>query len=319
MFSKSLRNLFLTTALLSSISICTAKNKQLFFNPVFMDGDDARTFLTTGDKYLDNYGDFDIQSRLQSKNVVSHDSVLSFVSKQICGWNDHYVKSANHFVDAINKSIKDNSFVLPMPDQIPFILTTMKEEGGALAYTRKNGIALSVYAFGRRNDLDEVLCHELFHVLSRNNPDFKKKMYKLIGFKILKKDLAVPLSFKNRMISNPDVDHHNSYSTFKIGGKKVDCAMFIYSDYDWHGGSFFSYMKVGLVEINKRKCTLRLKDGNPVIHDVAEAEDFYDKFNSVTGYVIDPEEILADAFSYVLMGYSSSSPLLKNIHKLITK
>lgn len=284
-------------------------------NPVFYSKEQTAEYLTTGTAYLANWGTFDVLSRLK-RDGVSYDDVVAFVKDQTRSWNEEDKESAMKGVAGLNAIIKKEGYKLPLPEKIPFMLSSMNEEGGCLAYTRKEGVA-----FGSSAEVDidsRLIAHELFHVLTRNNPDFKKKIYELIGFNTLKKDIAVPESFKNRMISNPDVDHHNTYATFKIGGKKVDCAMFIYSDEEWNGGSFFDYLKVGLLEIDKEKCELVLKDGEPVIHDVDEAEDFYDKVGNSTSYIIDPEEILADNFSFLLC-YGSDSDLCVAMRKLLLK
>ncbi len=312
---------FVSTSLLclglTLSSSAFAENKVKTIDAVYYNEDQTANYLTTGDCYLDNWGDFDIQSRIRRKNV-SPDSVKLFVKSQVRYLSPQATDRLQGCVDNLNKTIKTNGYNLPIPAKVPFMATSMAEEGSAAAYTRKCGIVVNnraIYGFG---NLNELVAHELFHVLTRNDPKFKAKMYKLIGFKTLKKDIQVPESFKNMMISNPDVDHHNSYATFKINGKKVDCAMYIYSDEEWKGGTFFSYMKTGLVEIDKKKCTLVLKDGKPVIHSISDAEDFYDKVGRETDYVIDPEEILADNFSYVLCG-STHSDLAKAIQKAISK
>lgn len=37
--------------------------------------------------------------------------------------------------------------------------------------------------------LAKLLAHELFHVLTRDNKEFRKSMYEIIGFKILNKEI----------------------------------------------------------------------------------------------------------------------------------
>ena len=286
-------------------------------NPVFYSSEQTAEYLTSGDNYLSSWGEFDVLSRLHNDSATYND-VVDFVKKQARSWDETSTKIVKTSIEKLNKNIEANGFNLPLADKVPFMLSAMGEEGQCAAYTRREGIAISNRSVYRYPNFDILVAHELFHVLTRNNPDFKKKIYKLIGFETLKKDIAVPESFKNKMISNPDVDHHNTYATFKIGGKKVDCAMFIFSKSKWKGGTFFDYLEVGLIEIDKKKCELVLKDGEPIIHSVSEAEDFYDKVGIGTSYIIDPEEILADNFSYVLCN-SFNSKLEKSIKKLLTK
>ena len=43
------------------------------------------------------------------------------------------------------------------------------------------------------------------------------------------------------------------------------------------------------------------ENGKTVIYSIDQTEDFYDKIGKNTKYIINPEEILADNFAYMLM------------------
>lgn len=306
-------NLSLCVVLCYSSSAFAEKGVKLI-NPQFLEEEAAKEYLTSGE-YFESWGEFDIMSRVQKMTTL--DTIKEFAQRQVYSWNEAAQERVEESVNQLNKTIQKKGYKLPLPANVPFIRTSMYEEGGAAAYTRKDGIVISHRAHYSM-DMVELVAHELFHTLTRNNPKFKEEMYSLIGFKLLEKEIEVPTSFKNRMITNPDVEHHNTYATFTINGEKKDCAMYIYSSEEWRGGSFFNYMKIGLVEIDKKECKAILKDGEPIIHSIEDATDFYDIVGRNTGYVIDPEEILADNFSYVLSGYSSST-LGKSIKKIMKK
>lgn len=312
--NKLTKTALLCVGLLLSATIMADDNvKQI--NPEFFSEEQTADYLADSE-YIENWGTFDVQSRLRKKEYTI-DDVRNFVKRQACPWSEDAIKAVQNEIDFLNKKIVSNGYKLPLPEKVPFMLTTMIEEGDCVAYTRKDGIAIrsrSVLSSATAT----LVAHELFHVLTRNNPDFKAEIYKLIGFEILEKDITVPDSFKNMMISNPDVECHNSCATFTIDGKAVDCAMFIYSDREWTGRTFFDYLNIGLLEIDKKNCTLILKDGKPVIHKVSDAEDFYEKVGFGTDYIIDPEEILADNFADVLCGYTDSK-LTQAIHQLLQK
>ena len=311
--NKAFFSVVLCAGILVSVASLADDNVK-HIKPVFYDEAQTAEYLTNGD-YIDNFGTFDIQSRLH-RNSGTLDDVKTLYKRQACSWRDEAINAVQSSLDKLNKNIDSLGYKLPLPENVPFMLTTMHEEGDAEAYTCKEGIALRYNIF--QEETDFLIAHELFHVLSRNNQNFKREIYKLIGFEVLNNDIAVPDTFKNVMISNPDVEHHNTYAPFKIGGKSVDCAMFIYSDREYKGGSFFGYLNIGLLEIDKKKCSLVLKDGWPVIHEVSEAEDFYDKVGTTTDYIIDPEEILADNFANVLCGYVREG-ITQSIQELLLK
>ena len=49
-----------------------------------------------------------------------------------------------------------------------------------------------------------------------------------------------------------------------------------------------------------------MKDGKTVIYDLDDATDFYNLVGRNTGYVINPEECLADNFSIAVNGFQPS-------------
>ena len=78
--------------------------------------------------------------------------------------------------------------------------------------------------------------------------------------------------------------------------------MVIYSTKPYEGGSFFQYLNIGLVPIDKNTCKAIEKEGKAVVYSINEASDFYDRMGRNTQYIIDPEEVLADNFSLLLTG-----------------
>jgi hypothetical protein len=121
------------------------------------------------------------------------------------------------------------------------------------------------------------------------NPEFRKDMYSLIGFTVTGTDYKLPASAFEYHISNHDVEHHDSYATFIIDGKEVDCFTdFITTKhYDEAKSDFFSVSTTALVPI----------DGTDIYYTPEQASNFDDVFGTNTDYVVDPEECLADNFS----------------------
>ena len=68
----------------------------------------------------------------------------------------------------------------------------------------------------------------------------------------------------------------------------------------YEGGKVLKYMQTRLVAIDRSNCKALEKDGKAVTYSIDDAEDFYDKIGRNTNYTSDPEEILADNFSYLL-------------------
>ena len=199
----------------------------------------------------------------------------------------------------IEKKIADNGLHLPPLDEIVFVCTTMAEEGNVSGYTHGTHIYLGrdllngFISEGTYNsNLEYILAHEVFHCLTRCNPDFRADMYKLVHFTVEAEDYELPPSVFEYHISNPDVEHHNSHATFRINGEDVECFTdFVTTQhFDQPGDSFFAHSTTALIPI----------DGSDVYYTPEEAENFNEVFGTNTDYVVDPEECLADNFSYAM-------------------
>ncbi len=271
-------------------------------NVQYVQKEDAAAMLGKEDSGTERWTQFDIDSRL-GKQGGTKEELLDMVVQQVCDWTQSEQLFMDSVVEDVNAIICKDSLRLPLPEHVRLLKTTMKEEGGAGGYTRDNYIVLfdRIGAVSKQS-ASSLLAHEMFHVLTRNNPEFREKMYSLIGFKMLAEEVKLPDNFAQRLITNPDILRRDSYATFLINGKETDCTMFIYASKPYEGGDFFSYIKIGLVEIDRNTCSAVTKNGQVVLHELDEATDFYDKVGRNTNYVFDPEEILAENFSLMIAG-----------------
>lgn len=201
--------------------------------------------------------------------------------------------------DSLNSHIKALNLSLTLPQEIRILKTTMAEKGGAGGYTRMDYIVVEEQiARMKPQQASYLLAHELFHVLTRNNPDFREKMYKLIGFNIVPKEFKVPADLRDVIITNPDVNRFDSYARFRIKGEERPCAMLIYANKPYEGGSFFNYLTIGLMPLKDGKA--EQKDGKTVIYGIKDAENFFEQVGKNTNYIINPEEIQAENFAFLL-------------------
>ena len=209
---------------------------------------------------------------------------------------------------------------LPFPDHdIVFIKTNMMEEGdAAAAYTHKTEIYLYERVMKREPDyVHRIIAHELFHCLTRNSPNFRRKMYELIGFHILDEDIDFAPNIRELILSNPDVEHLDNYATFTINGEKRDCALLTLYTATWEEAYaeagedvvFFDYSQTVLVPI----------EALDTWYPTEEASDFWDIVGKNTDYVDAPEECMATNFSFAVVDGTQKdyeSPWL--IEKIIT-
>ena len=259
----------------------------------FADREAGVEYLMSNTDYHAGFTQNDLDYRLQMKGGKLEE-YLAFAREQVQDFTEEEKALISRNMDRIEAKLEANGYALPELEPIVFIKTTMEEECGAAGYTHGTQIYLSALAlqyYG--DDVETLLAHELFHCLTRSNPQFRKDMYQLIHFTVQDAEYPLPESVRQVFISNPDVEHHNAWATFIIDGQPVDCFTVLATTKPFENpcDSFFHTMTTGLVPV----------DGADTWYRPEDAANFDDIFGKNTDYVIDPEECMADNFSYALV------------------
>jgi len=302
---------------------CDKKNNDITHK--YLSAKESANILGNLESYYDEMGQKFLEFACQKKSANA-DEFKEYSMNQTLDFTDEEIKIIDDSLARIMSIFETEGYKLPGNTEILFAKTTMNEAMGAAGYTHNNTIflgekPLSDIIESKENEelkttFDEIIAHEIFHCLTRNNPDFRKKMYSCIGFSIADDDFEIPQNVKNEIISNPDVRHHDSYATFTINGEKKDCYLVFLTDgsFEKEGDSFFKDMYTGLVDIN---------DGT--LYRFSDATDFYDVLGNNTEYCEDPEECMAINFSYAIVygldgpegeGYPTPS-IIENIIALL--
>ncbi len=269
----------------------------------FASKEEAQRMIVENDSYTNGLGQFDLDCRVGRTNAnkaelhkFQKDQCLEFVQEE--------KDSIAHSMARLQALAAKNGFRLPKPEEIVFVKTTMAEEGGAGGYTRRNRIYMQS-GMHTREGFDNFVAHELFHVLTRNSRAFKEAMYSIISFKLLEDSIPFSKEIIDMRISNPDISKYDAYAELTVAGEKRPCTMLIYANKSYEGGSFFTYLNIGLIPLDKDFKPI-MEDGKTVIYPLNECSDFYDKVGRNTSYVINPEECLADNFCFVMTGKDSN-------------
>lgn len=284
---------------------------------------EAQMLITDIDEYTRGWNQFDINVRLQTEHGRKS-QLLAFAMNQTLNWSDKDKERISQSIKALDVEIKKQKLVLDFSQELVFIKTTTKEEGGAGAYTRNNWIAVGEKALNELNDneLISLIAHEIFHILSRNNADFKKATYNTIGFTVMNREILFPADIIEKRISNPDVNRYDSYINLTVNGEKQKCTMLIYTDSPYNpedGKRLFDYIQVGLIPLNDNFIPIQ-QEGKTVIYSISQATDFYDLIGRNTNYIINPEEILAENFVCLLTGKQDlqSPEIIDRLREVLT-
>ena len=243
---------------------------------------------------------------MKTDKVISEKEYLAFVGKNVLKWDDPEKRKVTAAFQGIQEELKALS--LPLPKKVFIVKTTGAEEGGA-AYTRANAI---VFPKGDLRapigQIQKTLCHELFHIVSRANPELRDGLYAVIGFAKCD-EVAFPSALQNRKITNPDAPKNDHCILVEVMGTKRWAIPVLFSrseKYDVErGGRFFNYLifKMLLVERDKRSSAVKVQyEGqSPKLVHLQRVSGFFEQVGRNTGYIIHPEEILADNFALLVL------------------
>jgi len=273
---------------------------------VFATVDEGKQILTAQDDFVRCMSPFDRAARMKTDSDVSEKDYLEFVGKNVLVWNDAEKQKITSSFQGIQTELKALS--LPFPKKVLLIKTTGNEEGEA-AYTRANAIVFP------KDDLkaptakiQKTICHELFHIISRANPDLREKLYTTIGF-VKCSEVAFPLELKSRKITNPDAPRNDHCIRLQVGGAKRWAVPILFSSDEKYnmgrGGEFFDYLQFQflLVERNDDSSTVKpiYDSQNSKLVGMQQVSGFFEQVGENTEYIIHPEEILADNFTLLVL------------------
>jgi hypothetical protein len=268
--------------------------------PIIQDGTVARfasvaegaEILGRKDDFIQRLSAFDRSARMKTAKDVSVDEFLGFVRANVVEWTDAEKKAIETALAVIRQPLE--ALRLPLPKTIYFIKTTGAEEGMAF-YTRDSAIIFPKSELpGDASGLQKTVAHELFHILSRENPDLREKLYQLIGFTKCP-EIELPDELKARKITNPDTPRNDHSIHLRVADREVTAIPILFSKnekYDMsRGGEFFAYLEFQFLLLPQKELIPPKK-----------VAGFFEQVGRNTEYVIHPEEILADNFALLITG-----------------
>jgi hypothetical protein len=268
---------------------------------------EAKQLLTTRDDFIQRLSPFDRSARMKVDRPVSEEAFLKFVGENVSEWTPADVETLQAPLDQIQAHLRE--LPLPFPPIVQLIKTTGAEEGNA-AYTRGTAIILPKNELGKtQNELEKLLYHELFHVLSRQNPKLREELYAIIGFTGCD-EIAFLRELDSRKITNPDAPRNDHFIRLQDAGQEFLAVPILFSTAEAYnvkrGGEFFDYLNFQFLVVekgpNKRTLKAVYENSKPKLIELKAVSGFFEQIGRNTQYVIHPEEILADNFALLLFG-----------------
>lgn len=284
----------------------------------------ARAVLGGDDDWVAATSDFQRAAMLGVAPPVTRAQLLAFTVDTVQPWSAEQQARWRTALDTLAPRFK--ALRLPLPAEVWLVNTDGRDAANA-PYTRANAVMLPMAALlqgAPRTPPDAALmAHELFHVVSRHAPALATRLYATIGFEPVA-PLHWPAAWLPARIANPDAPHDRHAMRVSVDGREaLVMPLLMASRTDLKPGeSFFSVMEVRLLEVTTSASgpTLPvLRDGQPVWHTPTAVPDFLKQLGGNTGYIIHPEETMADNVSLLVTGRPAGNPaLLKRIEAVLT-
>lgn len=260
----------------------------------FATRDEGQSKISTPDIYTDRLSDYELQAKIRSKSKVTAADYLQNCKAYVRSWANEEVTYLGALIRQVDSTIATLKLSFELPKDILFVKTTGWEEGGANGYTRENAIYFNEHSLSLH-----LLIHELFHIVSRTNPQRATAAYQLLGFEEI-----AEIRYEDLLrISNPDAPFLRHALTVTHNGEPCFVCLVIRGSRPYYGGGFFGYVRKKLLVLEKRDkhYAPKVENRQSVFLDYHEVNGLYQQIGRNTGYNIHQEEVTAVHFEHLLM------------------
>ena len=267
----------------------------------FATPEQGKSRLAKNDAYIKGLSPFERAAKILKAGSVSTEDYIDFIGAQTLEWDENDKAKLKKIIQIASSELAP--YARHIPPDIYLIKTTGKDEGAA-PYTRGVSIVLPNRTVRQSaKGLERLFYHELFHIISRKNTKLRDELYALIGFHPCGV-VSLPDNLMPRRISNPDapvVEHCIRVTENDMPHWVAPVLFSRIPEYDPKlGGTFFRYLEMRLMAIDRDTAKPILRDDKPVMFQPREVEGFFEQIGNNTSYILHPEETLANNFVFLI-------------------
>ena len=145
-------------------------------NVRFATREEGRKLILDNTQYYNRLTQTDIDWRAREEGATL-DELIAFAQKNVMQFRHDEIELVLQTVSFIEHRLDCQNCQLPLPDEIIFVKSNLKDESSTFAYTSRNVIFLNVNLFWQKETFRNiVIAHELFHCITRHSPEFRKEM-----------------------------------------------------------------------------------------------------------------------------------------------
>ena len=271
---------------------------------VFSSVEAGRAILTRRDNFITALTPLDRRSRMATNQDVSEVDFLAFVGRSVRPRSPEETQLLAGGLQSVRDKLAP--WQLPLPATIVLVKTSGEEEFNN-CYTRQNAIVFPASeAAGPPAALNYLILHELFHVLSRHDPELRKTLCGVIGFKPIR-EIELPEALRARKVTNPDGVQNGWRIALNEHEEALQAVPILLANGprfnpNESGASLDDYFRLLVVNPVGTGWAPQLVAGHPRLLKPEATQGWFEQIGRNTRYTIHPDEILADNFVRLING-----------------
>ena len=289
---------------------------------VFATAAEGSALLGTRDEYVRATMPLERSAKLRTAEPVDEKRFLEHMRGTTLDWTEEQRANLGKITELLIRFLKDVKW--RMPERMLVLQTQRLEDD--LPHTRANGIVLPTSFYTRGGGtVAYVMAHEVFHVMTRHNPELKEQLYAAIGFKRCE-TVSIPPAIARLKITNPDTVEDRHTIAVRHRGQSVEAMPYIRfpsEKIDPRQG-FATQVQVAWLLVDRKGSHCAARDGADASVDPNELEGLFEQIGRNTQYLFHAEEVLAENFvALFLMTLGGKAPdmpspeVLEKIRKII--
>ena len=258
----------------------------------FASQDLAREILGRQDAYVHSTAARERSVLLKTEAPVTPERFARAMAETALEWSDEERRGFAEVLPRLQR------FLAPMRWKAPSTILLVKASDrliNGFPHTRANAIVLPEGmlrdALAKPALMDYLMAHEAFHVLTRADPKLREELYGAIGFRACEAT-ELPALLAEQRITNPDAPEKH-YAIRLTRGEIMPFVHFAAERIDMTKG-FSVHARTSWLPVDRRDGSCHARDERLTTDSL---EGLYEQVGRNTGYVIHPEEILADNFA----------------------
>lgn len=270
---------------------------------VLVDVEGAASLISTRDAFLRDLTPIDRQVRTGLTTVVDEAAYLAHARAQVRAFEPAQIEKIKTVAAKVGPLLTALDLERWLPREILLVQTTGAEEGFPasfdLSYTRSGVIYVNTR--GLQVLSRYLLLHELFHVLTTQQPQLRDALYAAIGFTRVERP-RLPETFEPLRLTLPEVPQALHYAIkVQHEGQDVRAVPVCVANEPYTGGSMVDVASSRWAVLDERGTVRSLVD-------ISELSGLMEQVGSNTTALSGPEEMLAENFVLLVLGDPVRTP-----------